>query len=215
MRFEFGNCVLDPERRELTRDGALVHTRAKVFDILFHLIDHRDRVVSRDELLGHVWPNVTVSDATLSSSILSVRRAIGDDGNGAGYITTLRGQGFRFVAKVAVVEPEANGRNLAAVGIDDGPAIAVLPFVNLNDDPALDYLADGLAEDITTELSRFKAIKVIARNSSFQFKGRGGDVRRIGRELRVDYILEGSVRRIDGKFRASAQLILATTAKHL
>ena len=98
MQFAFADCVLDLERRELRRDGELVHTRAKVFDVLSYLIANRDRVLSRDELLAQGWPGRIVSDATLSTCILSVRRALGDDGKEPRFIKTLRGQGFRFIA---------------------------------------------------------------------------------------------------------------------
>ena len=100
MQLAFGDCVLDIDRRELRRDGAIIHTRTKVFEILNFLIVNRDRVLSRDELLAHVWPDLNISDATLSSSILGVRRAIGDDGSNPKFIKTLRGQGFRFIADV-------------------------------------------------------------------------------------------------------------------
>ena len=223
MQLAFGDCVLDIDRRELRRDGAIIHTRTKVFEILNFLIVNRDRVLSRDELLAHVWPDLNISDATLSSSILGVRRAIGDDGSNPKFIKTLRGQGFRFIADVTPqLEPEdtsdplpnpPNGHPTHAR--DDSLSIAVLPFANLNDDPKLNYLANGLTDGITTVLSRFKAFTVIARNSSFQYQGSDNDIRKIGADLRVDYILKGSVRYEGAVFRATAQLIHAQTTKHL
>jgi TolB-like protein len=225
----FGDYVLDLGRRELSRDGAITHTRPKVFDILCYLVANRDRVLSRDELLTHGWPGLTVSDATLSSCIRSVRQAIGDDGSNPKFIKTLRGQGFRFIADVAVQnEPDdgsapSNAKENEAVesGVqpiharENSLAIAVLPFANLNNDPTMDYLSEGLAEDITTELSRFKAFTVIARNSSFHYRDLINDIPKIAAELRVDYILEGSVRCDDDVFRATAQLIHAPTTKQL
>ena len=215
MQLSFGDCHLDLERRELHRAGAPVHTRAKVFDVLSYLVANRDRVLSRDELLAHSWPGLTVSEATLSSCIRSVRRAIGDDGGDPRFIKTLRGRGFRFIAEVTPQGESGSGQAAPAHARDDSLAIAVLPFANLNDDPKLDYLADGLAEDITTELSRFKAFTVIARNSSFLYRGPANDIQKIGAELQVDYILEGSVRCTDAVFRATAQLIHAPTTTHL
>ncbi len=220
MRLAFGNCVLDLERRELYRDSAVVHTRAKVFDILNYFVVNRDRVLSRDELLAHGWPHLTVSDATLSSCILSVRRAIGDDVRNPRFIKTLRGQGFRFIAEVMAHDAsgqETPGDALEALvsSRDDGLSIAVLPFANLNNDPKLDYLADGLAEDVTTALSRFKAFTVIAWNSSFHYRGLDNDPKKIAAELQADYILEGSVRCDDDIFRTTARLIHAPTTKYL
>lgn len=217
MHLAFGDCVLDLDRRELRRNGEAVHTRAKVFDILSYLIANRDRVLHRDELLTHGWPGLTVSDTTLSTCILSIRRAIGDDVGDPRFIRTLRGQGFRFIAEVTSNEtlsprPASNNSNHAR---DDRLSIAVLPFANLNKDPSLDYLADGLAEDILTALSHFKAFTVIARNSSFLYRGLANDIKKIGAELQVDYVLEGSVRCAGERFRATAQLIHVPTLKHV
>jgi len=213
LQLAFGECVLDLDRRELRRDGAVVPVRAKVFNILHFLAVNRDRVLSRDELLSHGWPGVTVSDATLSSCILGVRRAVGDDVREPRFIQTLRGQGFRFIAEVTV--SDAPEREPPTHARDDALSIAVLPFVNLNDDPKLDYLADGLANDITTALSRFKAFAVISHGSSVQFRGPDRDIQKIGAELRVDYILEGGVRRDGDVFRATARLFHAPTTNCL
>ncbi len=220
MLLVFGECELDLERRELHRDGAAVHVRAKVFDVLAYLILNRDKVVSRDDLLSHGWPGLTVSDATLSGCIFSVRKAIGDDVGDPRFIKTLRGQGFRFIGDVTgegAIGAAMNdaARTAPAHARDDGLSVAVLPFANLNDDTKLNYLADGLSEDITSQLSRFKALTVIARNSSFQYRGPAIDIKKIGLELAVDYILEGSVRCRDEAFRVTAQLIHAPTTKHI
>ena len=102
-----------------------------------------------------------------------------------------------------------------ALALPDKPSIAVLPFVNLSSDPEQDYFADGMVDDITTALSRFKLLFVIARNSSFTYKGRAVDIKQVGRELGVRYVLEGSVRKAAGKVRIACQLIDATTGAHL
>ena len=222
MPLVFGDCVLDLARRELRRDGAAVHIRAKVFDVLGYLIANRDRVLSRDELLAHGWPGLTVGDATLSNCIVSVRRALGDDIRNPRFIKTLRGRGFRFIAEVTPLSASRGDQNQdvsenghAAHARDETLSIAILPFANFNDDPKLDYLAGSLAEDVATALSRFKAFSVIAQSSSVQFNGPDNDIRNIGAELRVDYILEGNVRYADDQFRAAAQLIHAPTTKQL
>lgn len=217
MPLAFGNCELDLERRELSMDSTVVHTRAKVFDILSYLVVNRDRVLSRDELLTHGWPDLNISDSTLSSCMLSVRRAIGDDVRNPHYIKTVRGIGFRFIAEVTESgtpnREDAYGERIMVQ--DDGLSVAILPFANLNNDPKMDYLADGLAEDITSALSRFKAFTVIARNSSFHYHGPNIDLESIGAELRADYILEGSVRCDESIFRATARLTHVPSKKIL
>jgi TolB-like protein len=229
VHYAFGDCDLDLERRELRRGGALAHTRTKVFNVLVFLLENRDRVITRDELLNHSWPGLTVSDATLSSCILSVRRAIGDDGRDPKLIKTLRGQGFRFIGDVATDEHSEDAPLTTANDVSEHDAqtarpaharenslsIAVLPFANLNNDPKLNFLGEGLAEDITTKLSRFKAFTVIARNSSFLYRGPDDKIANIAADLQVDYILKGSVRRDDDHFRATTQLIFAPSTKQL
>lgn len=210
--FEFDDCELDLGRRELRRDGTVVHTRAKVFAALHYLLLNRDRMVSREEIMAHVWPNVTVSDATLSGCLRGVRQAVGDDGRASKLIKTVRGQGFRFVGEV---REKTSGRT-ATRGFAslDPPSIAILPFANLNQDPELDYLTESLAEDITTRLSCFKALSVIARNSSFHYRG-VSDFGQVREQLGVEYVLDGSIRRFDGVLRATAQLIHAPSSRHL
>ncbi len=223
LRFSFADCVLDLVRRELRRGGAVVQTRAKVFDMLSYLVTNRDRVLSREELLEYGWPGLTVSDGTLSSCIQAVRQAIGDDGRSPRHLKTLRGQGFRFVAEVRTEDAPktqtgsnrvTGGRNPAHAR-DDSLSIAVLPFANLNNDPNLDYLVAGLAEDVTTALSRFKAFTVIVQSSSFQYRSPDIDARSIGAELQVDYILQGNVRCDGENIRTTAQLIHAPTTTHI
>ena len=217
MRLTFGNCVLDPSRGELRRDGEAVHVRAKVFDVLGYLCLNRDRVVSRDELLSHVWPDVTVSDATLSSTIRAMRRAIGDDARNPRYLKTLHGRGYRFVADVGVeqelgdIAAEAGAPGQQAENV----AIAILPFENRNAEPGLDYLAEGLPEDIITDISRFKLLTVIARNSTFRYRANAVDIRQVGKDLGANYVLQGSVRRVGDAVRVTAQLSHAPTTKQL
>lgn len=217
MQLSFENCLIDLHRRELRCAGEIVHTRAKVFDILRYLIENRDRVVSRDELMTACWPGLTVSDTTLSTSVLGVRRAIGDDVAKPRFVKTLRGQGFRFIADVSQSEQIGGSSRRNETGSTE-PAplsIAVLPFANVNGDASLDYLSDGLAEDIAGALSRFKAFTVIAANSSLQFRDAGGDPRQIAAELQATYLMEGSVRCADNAFRATAKLIHAPTGRHV
>jgi TolB-like protein/Flp pilus assembly protein TadD len=226
VRFAFADCLLDPGRRELTRGSEVVSTGPQVFDLLVHLVRNRERVISKDDLLQAVWHGRIVSESTLTSHINAVRKAIGDTGEDQRLIRTLARKGFRFVGEVQEIrssdgpdsprsrtaEPSETSAPLA---LPDKPSIAVLPFVNLSGDPEQDYFADGVVEDIVSALSRIRWLFVIARNSSFTYKGRAVDVRQVGRELGVRYVLEGSVRKAAGRVRITGQLIDAATATHL
>ena len=223
LLYRFEDLVLDTNRRELRRGHGLVAVEPQVFDLLEFLIRARDRVVSRDDLLAAVWQGRIVSEATLSSRVNSARAAIGDSGEEQRLIKTLPRKGVRFVGAVRE-ESDPPSRPVVEAVLEDvkprmadpaGPSIAVLPFTNMSGDPEQDYFADGMAEDITTALSRCSGLFVIARNSSFIYKGNAVDVRRVGRELGVGYVLEGSVRRGGERLRISGQLIDARSGAHL
>ncbi|GLH79147.1 hypothetical protein SSBR45G_40560 [Bradyrhizobium sp. SSBR45G] len=213
----FDDFVLDPGRRELRRGDGLIALEPQVFDLLAFLIRTRDRVISRDEILAEVWGGRIVSDATLASRISAARSAIGDSGEAQRLIRTIPRKGIRFTGEVReqADTPSSPAVVVPPVARFDGPAIAVLPFANMSDDPAQDYFADGMVEDIITALSRCSGLAVIARNSSFTYKGKVVDIRTVGRELGVGYVLEGSVRRAGGLLRISGQLIDAGTGTHL
>jgi TolB-like protein len=228
MIYLFGDCTLDIGRRELRRGGAIIDMEPQVFDLLEFLIRQRDRVVSRDDVLEAVWQGRIVSESTLSSRINAARTAIGDDGVNQRLIRTLPRKGLRFVAEVQEEQgvPRAEPASQVAseglaparkvdAAVTDGPSIAVLPFTNMSGDPESDYFADGMAEEIITALARCGGILVIARNSSFIYKGKAVDVRQVGRELGVGYVLEGSVRRSEDRLRITTQLIETSAGTHL
>ena len=217
LRYLFGECVLDTDRRELRRRTNLVAIEPQVFDLLVHLIQHRDRVVSKDDLLASIWQGRAISDSALFNRINAARSAIGDTGERQGLIKTLPRKGLRFVG--AVREEECSRVEvdppMPSLGIADKPSIAVLPFVNLSGDPAQDYFIDGIVEDIITALSRNRAFFVIARNSSFTYKGISVDTKQVARELGVRYVLEGSVRKSGKRVRVTGQFIEAELGRHL
>ncbi|MGO9360561.1 MAG: winged helix-turn-helix domain-containing protein [Xanthobacteraceae bacterium] len=190
-----------------------------MFDLLQYLLRHRDRVVSKDDLVGAVWQGRIVSDATLSSRINAARSALHDNGEEQRLIRTIVRKGIRFVGDVreegGAEATAATERPEAALRLPDRPSIAVLPFANMSGDPEQDYFADGMVEDIITGLSRIKWLFVIARNSSFTYKGRAVDVKQVGRELGVRYVLEGSVRKAANRVRITGQLIDAEDGSHL
>ncbi|MNQ25313.1 Transcriptional regulator HilA [compost metagenome] len=223
MLLVFEDCVLDLDRRELSRASQVVATAPQVFDLLVYLAENRERVVSRDDLIAAVWGGRIVSESTLASHINAVRKAVGDSGNEQRVIRTIPRKGFRFVAEIAFSAPHATDLSALALqpeaavavpALPSGPSIAVLPFVNLSADPEQDYLADGVVEDIIAALSQNRWLFVVARNSSFTYKSRVVDVKQVGRELGVRYVLEGSWRKASNRVRITGQLIDATTGAH-
>ena len=220
MRYLFEDCVLDTDRRELRRGAELVAVEPQVFDFLAHLVRHRDRVVSKDELLASVWHGRIVSKSAVFNRINAARTAIGDTGSKQRLIKTLPRKGLRFIAGV---REDAPARMVGAhipppssdsLPLPERPSIVVLPFTNMSGDPDQDYFVDGLSEDLITGLARIRWLFVIARNSAFVFRARAVDVRQVSRELGVRYVLEGSVRRSGDRLRISAQLVDATTGAH-
>jgi adenylate cyclase len=223
LRYLFEGYALDTDRRELHRGTEAVSIAPQEFDLLDYLIRNRDRVVSKDDIILAIWKGRAISDTALTTRLNAVRTAIGDSGETQRLIKTLPRRGFRFVGQLRE-QPDAAGSEAAVSGdeslqqplaLPDKPSIAILPFNNLSSDPEQDYFADGIVDDIITALSRFKSVFVIARNSSFTYKGRAVELKHVGRELGVRYVLEGSVRKAADKVRITCQLIDATTGMHL
>jgi len=226
VEFRFSDHTLDVERRELRRGGDIVAIEPQVFDLLVHLLQNRDHVVSKDDLIGSVWGGRIVSDSTLTSRINAARKAVGDSGEEQRLIRTIARKGFRFVGEVRA-QPAAEAAWAASVAHDlpksprsalplpDRPAIAVLPFTNMTDDPTQDYFSEGISEDIITALSKLRWFFVIARNSSFIYKGKAVHLQQIGDQLGVGYVVEGSVRKVGERVRITAQLNDVATGSHI
>jgi TolB-like protein/tetratricopeptide (TPR) repeat protein len=223
LRYLFEEYAFDTDRRELHRGADVVSIAPQVFDLLDYLIRNRERVVSKDDLINAIWNGRIVSDAALTTRLNVARSAIGDSGEEQRLIKTLPRKGFRFVGQIREAQRPKSAEaahNLTAppnpaLTLPNKPSVAVLPFANLSADPEQEYFADGVVEDITMALSRFHWLFVIARNSSFTYKGRAVDVKQVGRELGVRYVLEGSVRRAGNRIRIAGQLIDAETGAHL
>ncbi len=218
MPYHFEDYVLDPDRRELRRENHLLAIEPRVFDLLVHLISNSDRVISKDDLIATIWQGRVVSESALTTCINAARTAIGDSGEAQRLIKTLPRKGIRFVGKIeqrlTSASTSAGLPDTSALALPDKPSIAVLPFANMSGDPEQEYFADGIVEDIITALSRFNALFVIARNSSFAYKGKSPDIRQVGRDLGVRYVLEGSVRKAGNRLRIAAQLIDAASGAH-
>jgi TolB-like protein/DNA-binding winged helix-turn-helix (wHTH) protein len=291
VQFRFGDHSLDTDRRELWRGNALVALEPQVFDLLVYLVQNRDRVVSKDDLLEAVWDGRIVSESALTSRITAVRKAIGDSGEAQQLIRTVPRKGLRFIGEVQeeqtpapslhalsattineptlpsaplgngsdglvakIEEPRNSGMPAApgarhrhrswrtilasligALGFLAGVvtiwhwrspwseephqaprlSIVVLPFTNLSSDADQQYFADGISEDLTTNLSRIPHSFVISRNTAFTYRNKPVDTKLIGRELGVRYVLAGSVQRSGNHARVTAQLIDAETNAHL
>ena len=219
MVLAFGDHRLDIEPRELRRGADLVDLEPKAFDLLAFLVLHRDRVVTKDDLLQAVWGGRIVSESALTTRVNAVRRALGDDGTAQRLVRTLTRKGVRFVGEVTEVSnaaPTISGDQLDRIpAVPDKPSIAVLPFQNLSADPEQEFFADGIAEDVTAALSRYPSLFVIARSSSLTYKSRAVDVKEVGRELGVRYVLEGSLRKSGDRIRVTAQLVEAETGRHV
>jgi TolB-like protein/tetratricopeptide (TPR) repeat protein len=223
LRYLFEEYAFDTDRRELHRGADVVSVAPQVFDLLDYLIRNRERVVSRDDLINAIWNGRCVSDAALTTRLNVARSAVGDSGHEQRLIKTLPRKGFRFVGPVLEAQEPAGAAAAdnpveppkPALALPDKPSIAVLPFQNMSGDPDQDYFADGMVDEITTALSRFQFLFVIARNSSFAYKGKIVDIKQVGRELGVRYVLEGSVRKAAGKVRLIGQLIDAGIGTHL
>jgi TolB-like protein/DNA-binding winged helix-turn-helix (wHTH) protein len=245
LRYLFDDYTFDTERRELHRGTDVVSITPQVFDLLVYLIQNRERVVSKDDLISAVWNGRIVSEAALTTRLNAARNAIGDSGEKQCLIKTLPRKGFRFVGTVreapmrvsaAVVtgagdqsdavpggaavrygpDPQAHDGALILNRLSSPPlSIVVLPFANLSADPEQDYFVDGVTESLTTDLSRISGSVVIGRHTAFAFKGKTVDLKRIGRELNVRYVFGGSMQRGSNRLRVNAQLTDAETGNHL
>jgi TolB-like protein len=220
LRYFFEGFSFDTAQRELRRGTNVIAIAPQVFDLLDYLIGNRDRVVSKEDLLRAIWRGRIISDVALTTRLNAARKAIGDSGDEQRLIKTFPRKGVRFVGMVHGTAGPA-GATMAgdspkpAFAIPDKPSLVVLPFANLSPDPEQEYFADGVTESLTTDLSRMVGIFVIGRNTAFTYKGKHVDLKQIGRELGVRYILEGSVQRGGSRMRINVQLIDAETGNHL
>ena len=209
--FCFEGYTLDLARGRLRGAGAEIELRPKAFELLRHLIENAGRVVPKGELVNAVWPNVIVGDDSLARCLSDLRQALGDADRQI--IKTVPRRGYMFAALVTVSAGGEPAPRPAAA--PPRLSIVVLPFANLSNDPEQEYFADGITDDLTTDLSRIADSLVIARGTAFMYKGKAVCAKQVGRELGVRYVLEGSIRRSGDRVRVNAQLIDASTDAHL
>jgi TolB-like protein len=213
--YQVDDLVMDVRTRQITRDGVDLGVTSLSFDLLLALVRASPHLVTFDRLIEVVWPGVVVSPETLTQRVKLLRQALGDSADNPRYIIAVRGHGYRMAVPVTplselpppsrtfAANEERAERPLAA----PRESIAVLPFANLTGDPSKEYLSDGMAEEMINALGQVPGLKVPARTSSFAYKGRPVDVRRIGQDLGVGTILEGSVRSAGERLRISAQIV--------
>ena len=205
----FGDVCFNTHSGELSRDGRVAKLTPKAAAVLMALLEQAPGLVTKEQLLNRVWGGRAVGDEALTSCVLELRRALDDDARNPRYIETRHRRGYRLLATL----PTAPASGAAPVPYK--PSLAVLPFDSLSSDPDQEYFADGVVEDITTALSRVGSFFVVARNSSFIFKGKKVQAQKVGRQLGVRYIVEGSMQRAGRRLRMTAQLIEAETGHHL
>jgi TolB-like protein len=211
VSYEFGRFRLDAAGRLLFREARMIPLAPKAADALLLLIENAGTVIGKDELLKSVWPDTFVGEGSLTRTISILRKALGDDADGQGYIVTIPKRGYRFVAPVS----ETSGQQ--AHPVPEKLMLAVLPFENLSGNKKQEYLSDGLTEELITQLGRLnpERLGVIARTSAMQYKSTRKGIQQIGRELGVAYVLEGGVRRAGNRVRVTAQLIQVSDQTHL
>ena len=219
MRYLFEDFALDVDKRELFRGADAVSISPQALDLLLYLIRNRERVISKDDLISAIWGGRIITDAALATRLNSARVAIGDTGDSSVLSRRCNARAFVSLERCSrsgnPMLPQPRLLRVQRPEIPDKPSIAVLPFENMSGDPEQEYFGDGLVDDIITALSRFRALFVIARTSSFTYKGKTVDIKQVGAELGVRYVLEGSVRKAGTRLRINGQLIDVTTGAHL
>lgn len=260
-RFQLGSWLVIPGSGEIHSGETVVRVEPKVMDVLVYLAQHQGEVVSRDELERQVWRGAIVGYDAVTSTVIKLRKALGDDPHAASYVATIPKRGYQLIAPISSVVAEPATRQAApsvppntagsvswwprsqwqigavvlALIVTTGilaaiyvarrppgalatgqtpeapvtrpPSIVVLPFENLSDAPQQEQFADGITEDMVTDLSRLSNLQVVASNTSFALKGKKATVQQVGAELGVDFVLEGSVRRSGDAVRINAQLV--------
>jgi TolB-like protein len=218
--YTFGPFRLDAAAGILFRGAGPIPLGQRAVVLLQTLVEGAGAPIAKGTLIESAWPGLAIEDSNLTVQIAALRRVFAEESGGKNWIETLPRRGYRYVGPTVAkkdhseaVVPDA--QSAPALTLPDKPSLAVLPFTNMSGDPEQDYFADGMVEDIITGLARIKWLFVVARNSSFTYKGQAVSVSRVGRELGVRYVLEGSVRRVGRQVRITGQLVEAETGIHI
>ena len=193
-----------PTSNEILIDGEIVRVKPKTMAVLERLITGRGEVVSRENILNQVWPNMEVSESALTDAIHELRRAFSDSSRHPRFIQTIPRRGYRLVAKVETLEAAADRLSASGRGT---PRIAVLPFVSLSDEPEDRYFCEGLCEDLINDLGKTGQVEVVARTSSLKAAADQTDLRRIASRLGASHLVNGSLRRTNDRIRVIAHLV--------
>jgi TolB-like protein/Tfp pilus assembly protein PilF len=219
VRYLFGEHSLDVDRRELRRGGDQIEIQPQVFDIIVYLVQNRDRVVSRDDLIARIWGGRIVSNAAVDTRISAARQALGDTGGARRFILTVQRKGVRFIAEVkedaTPAAPTLRPGSAEASPSFARPAIMVLPFRNISGEPSEDYFTDALTINLTSDLSHMRDIVVISAATALTYKGSAPNTREIGRELGVRYLVDGSIGRRGNLVRTNVELLDAASGAQL
>jgi adenylate cyclase len=204
--FRFGEFLLSKEERKLSRDGIELPLGARAFDMLSFMVENRHRVLTKVEILDAVWPEIAVEESNLTVQVSALRKVLGPKA-----LATIPGRGYQFVLSVGentlAPVPDSDNRETAFT------EVLVLPFTNSSNDPDQEYFADGITEDVITDLSKVAALSVVARNTAFTFKGRAVNVAQIAQDMNLTHVVEGSVRKSGNRIRINAQLVDGTTGR--
>jgi TolB-like protein/tetratricopeptide (TPR) repeat protein len=208
----FGEYRFQLDTGQLWLRGQEVRLTPKAADVLKILVSHAGSPVSKGDLFAAVWPDVAVTDDALTTCIQELRRVLSDDAKRPQFIETRHRRGYQFIAAVSRETPPAS----AAVARPPGAisSIAVLPFADMSPSHDQEYLCEGLAEELINALTQIDDLRVAARTASFQFRGKGEDIRSVGEQLNVEALLEGSVRKSGDRLRVTVQLIEVTSGYH-
>jgi TolB-like protein/Tfp pilus assembly protein PilF len=205
--YEFGPFRVDTRERQLMRNGEVVPLRPKVFDILLMLVQNSGHILTKNDVMNHIWSDTTVEEGNISRTISTLRNALGERPHEHRYIETIPWRGYRFIATVKKIR--------TGEGVERIDSIGVLPFVNVTADATSEYLADGITEGVITSLAQLTNLRVISRNSAFRYKGREIDPQSVGRKLKVQALLLGRVVRNDDSLSISVELIDTEDDRHL
>jgi DNA-binding winged helix-turn-helix (wHTH) protein len=223
--YEFGPFQFDLSKLVLTRAGETVSLTPKATDILCRLVSRAGHLVEKDELLKEVWPDTFVEEANLTQHIFALRKALGDDRAGPKYIETVTRRGYRFIATVRVVEVDENQlANAPAGGVvlpelngsgNHSPVVAVLPFMNVMSDPEVEYLVQGIADNLINNLSRISKLRVMSRSAVFRYRKKEIDPQQAGRDLGAQVVLVGKINSRPGQNVIDVELVDTSTGWQL